>query len=106
MSGPLGRRVIRRVGGALTLTAVLVPVVAAGAAAHPLGNFTINHYTGIRVTPAAILVDRVIDRAEIPTFQARAVMDTDGAAFTFATTVTAAEVVTAPRLSVALAVRT
>ena len=53
-------------------------VVPAIAAAHPLGNFTINHYAGIRVEPEAIRLDIVIDQAEIPTFQARLGFDTDG----------------------------
>ena len=53
-------------------------VVPAIAAAHPLGNFTINHYAGIRVEPDRILLDVVIDQAEIPTFQARLGFDTDG----------------------------
>ena len=47
-------------------------------AAHPLGNFTINHYAGIRVEPDRILLDIVIDQAEIPAFQARLDFDTDG----------------------------
>ncbi len=46
-------------------------------AAHPLGNFTINHYAGIRVEPDRVLLDVVIDQAEIPTFQARLDFDTD-----------------------------
>ena len=54
---------------------LLVPALAA---AHPLGNFTINHYAGIRVEPDRILLDVVIDQAEIPTFQARLDFDTDG----------------------------
>ena len=57
------------------LGVLLVPALAA---AHPLGNFTINHYTGIRVEPDRILLDVVIDQAEIPTFQARLDFDTDG----------------------------
>jgi len=57
------------------LAVLLVPALAA---AHPLGNFTINHYTGIRVEPDRILLDVVIDQAEIPTFQARLDFDTDG----------------------------
>ena len=46
--------------------------------AHPLGNFTINHYAGIRVEPARIDLDVVIDQAEIPTFTERQRIDTDG----------------------------
>ena len=52
-------------------------VIPALAAAHPLGNFTINHYAGLRVEPDRILLDVVIDEAEIPTFQARLDFDTD-----------------------------
>ena len=48
-----------------------------GASAHPLGNFTINHYDGIRVSPASVLIDDVLDMAEIPTFQERQDMDAD-----------------------------
>ena len=49
-----------------------------GRGAHPLGNFTINHYAGITVAPNEIHLDVVIDMAEIPTFQERQHMDTDG----------------------------
>ena len=47
---------------------LLVPALAL---AHPLGNFTINHYAGIRVEPGRVILDVVIDQAEIPTFQER-----------------------------------
>ena len=63
---------------ALALAALAVLLLPAVAAAHPLGNFTINHYAGIRVEPQRILLDVVIDQAEIPTFQARLDFDTDG----------------------------
>jgi nickel/cobalt exporter len=65
-------RLIRAVVGALVL--VLVPAVVS---AHPLGNFTINHYAGLRIAPDRISVDLVIDEAEIPTFQERQRIDTD-----------------------------
>ena len=39
------------------------------ALAHPLGNFTINHYAGLQVSPDRIEVDYVLDMAEIPAFQ-------------------------------------
>ena len=60
--------------GALLL-ALLLPAIAA---AHPLGNFTINHYAGIRVEPDRVILDVVIDEAEIPTFQERQRIDADG----------------------------
>ncbi len=46
--------------------------------AHPLGNFTINHYAGIRVAADSVALDVVIDMAEIPTFQERQRIDADG----------------------------
>src|SRR6266705_5359851 len=60
---------------AFAFAAVLVPAVAL---AHPLGNFTINHYAGIRVEPTRVLLDVVIDEAEIPAFQATQAYDVDG----------------------------
>ena len=57
------------------VAAFLVPALAF---AHPLGNFTINHYAEVRVEPDRILLDVVVDQAEIPTFQARLDFDTDG----------------------------
>ncbi len=46
--------------------ALLVP---APASAHPLGNFSISHYTGLRLERSRIELRYVIDMAEIPTFQ-------------------------------------
>ena len=60
---------------AALLLLVGVPAVAL---AHPLGNFTINHYAGLRIGPDRVSVDLVIDEAEIPTFQERQRIDTDG----------------------------
>jgi ABC-type nickel/cobalt efflux system permease component RcnA len=37
--------------------------------AHPMGNFSISHYAGIRVAPGSIELRYLIDMAEIPTFQ-------------------------------------
>jgi ABC-type nickel/cobalt efflux system permease component RcnA len=37
--------------------------------AHPLGNFSISHYSGIHVGKNSIAVRYIIDMAEIPTFQ-------------------------------------
>ena len=53
----------------LTLVGAAAVAMAAPAAAHPLGNFTVNYYSGITVQPQAIIVDLVVDRAEIPTLQ-------------------------------------
>ena len=76
MTGVLrGRRLAVGVLAAVARRLLVVPAIAA---AHPLGNFTINHYAGIRVEPDRILLDVVIDQAEIPAFQARLEFDTDG----------------------------
>jgi ABC-type nickel/cobalt efflux system permease component RcnA len=37
--------------------------------AHPLGNFSISHYTALRLEPEAVVLRYIIDMAEIPTFQ-------------------------------------
>lgn len=63
---------------AMSLGLVAMLIVPGSVAAHPLGNFTINHYAGVRVESDRILLDVVIDQAEIPAFQARLEFDTDG----------------------------
>ena len=67
----------RRIGGGL-IAAALVLLVPTIALAHPLGNFTINHFAAIRVAPDGISLDVVIDRAEIPAFQESQRIDLDG----------------------------
>jgi nickel/cobalt transporter (NicO) family protein len=75
--GVMGRRPLLRllVAGLAVSAGLLVP---ASASAHPLGNFTINHYAGLRIAPDRVDLDIVIDMAEIPTFQERQAMDADG----------------------------
>jgi len=66
---------VRKLLAALVATAALIaPAVAS---AHPLGNFTVNHYDGITVRPHAIDVLAVVDAAEIPTAQQRHSVDTN-----------------------------
>jgi len=48
---------------------------AAPASAHPLGNFTVNRYSGIVVSPHRVRIVYVVDMAEIPTFQTRQQID-------------------------------
>jgi nickel/cobalt exporter len=71
------RPLARRGAVLVALVALLVAAGATGAAAHPLGNFTVNTYSGLRVGPDRLVVDYVLDMAEIPTFQARQAIDTD-----------------------------
>jgi nickel/cobalt exporter len=56
---------LRRISG---IAIVLVAVALAPAAAHPLGNFTLNHLSRITVTPDGLRVRYVLDMAEIPAF--------------------------------------
>jgi ABC-type nickel/cobalt efflux system permease component RcnA len=63
-------------GIALLAAAVLLP--AGAASAHPLGNFTVNTYLGLRIQPDQVVIDMVVDMAEIPAIQARRGIDGDG----------------------------
>jgi nickel/cobalt transporter (NicO) family protein len=45
--------------------------VPAAAAAHPLGNFTVNRFAGVELAGDRLYVRYVLDLAEIPTFQER-----------------------------------
>ena len=53
---------------ALVVAAVAL-AVPRGAAAHPLGNFTVNHYAAVELAGDRVFVRYVLDLAEIPTFQ-------------------------------------
>lgn len=60
---------------------LVLPVTLSGgpvADAHPLGNFTVNHYDGLSLFPDRIELYAVVDTAEIPTLQEKAATDTDG----------------------------
>lgn len=48
------------------------------AEAHPLGNFTINRYSRLELYSDVLRVRYVLDMAEIPTFQEKDSIDTDG----------------------------
>jgi Ni/Co efflux regulator RcnB len=56
---------------------VLIVVAAAAlagpaaASAHPLGNFTVNHFARVEVAGDRLFVRYVLDLAEIPTYEAR-----------------------------------
>lgn len=70
------RRSVRR---AILLVGVVAVVLWAPstATAHPLGNFTVNRYAGIELTPGEVRIDYVVDLAEIPTVQLRPEIDAD-----------------------------
>ena len=52
--------------------------VPAVAAAHPLGNFTTNHYSRVVVSGDRAYVLYVLDLAEIPTFQQKGRVESEG----------------------------
>ncbi|MSP12070.1 MAG: high-affinity nickel-transporter [Chloroflexi bacterium] len=70
----------------LYLRLILLPVLALGlffdlaapAWGHPLGNFTINHYSRIEMVAGGVIhISYVLDMAEIPTFQEMARIDSN-----------------------------
>ena len=63
-----------------TLLAILLIFARppARAAAHPLGNFTVNQYSRLEVGRDSIQVRYIVDMAEIPAFQERQTIDVDG----------------------------
>ena len=60
------------------LTLLICFIFVPAAFAHPLGNFTINHYAGLQVSRDKITVDFVLDMAEIPAFQEISAFDANG----------------------------
>ena len=66
---------MRRLAIVPVAVAVALFAQAAAASAHPLGNLTINHYAGLVVRPDALVIDYVIDYAEIPTLQLRSTIE-------------------------------
>ncbi|HYV57995.1 MAG TPA: hypothetical protein VE911_10635 [Candidatus Nitrosopolaris sp.] len=59
----------------LPLVALATPLAAA---AHPLGNFTINHYAAVHVGQRVLTVRYVVDMAEIPAYQTIGEIDRNG----------------------------
>jgi nickel/cobalt transporter (NicO) family protein len=54
----------------IALVALAAPAAPTAAAAHPLGNFTVNRFSRVEVSGPRLYVRYVLDLAEIPTFQA------------------------------------
>jgi nickel/cobalt transporter (NicO) family protein len=62
---------VRRALTAAVLTLALLAVASPAALAHPLGNFSVNHLTKVKVSADRVDVLYILDQAEIPTFQER-----------------------------------
>ncbi len=68
------RRLLRALGG----VTALVFASAGAVAAHPLGNFTVNHLSRITLARHAVTVRYVLDLAEIPAFTLDRSLDDHG----------------------------
>ncbi|MFG2823331.1 high frequency lysogenization protein HflD [Kitasatospora sp. NPDC048365] len=68
-------RSIARSGAAASAALGLFALAAPAAQAHPLGNFSVNHYLGFIVRPDRVDVLAVTDTAEIPTLQEQRQVD-------------------------------
>jgi len=68
------KRGLLRAAAVALLALAALPGVAS---AHPLGNFTVNHYARVSALTHAIAVHWVLDMAEIPAFSEIRAMDTN-----------------------------
>jgi ABC-type nickel/cobalt efflux system permease component RcnA len=70
---------LRRLLSALISVAAVIGLFV-DVSAHPLGNFTINHFTRIESGAAGVRIRYIIDLAEVPAFQEsqKADLDNDG----------------------------
>ena len=64
-----------------SLAVLLTFVVPGVASAHPLGNFTVNHFAQIDASNNRVQINYVLDEAEIPTFQDTAALNADAEGF-------------------------
>lgn len=71
---------MRRIRFALGVVAIVLLVLGpmvGSASAHPLGNFTVNQAAHVIAGMDRIVVEHVVDMAEVPTIQERARIDSD-----------------------------
>ena len=66
-----------RIRIALAAAVAALGIAAAPAAAHPLGNFSVNHVTQVRISADRVDVRYLLDQAEIPTFRERGLGDAE-----------------------------
>jgi nickel/cobalt exporter len=78
LSRLLCRRTILILAALLVIVGLAFALRPQAALAHPLGNFTINHYSRIELTGGYVYLRYVLDMAEIPTFTEMRVIDLDG----------------------------
>jgi len=61
----------------LVVAVLALALLPAAASAHPLGNFSVNHLSQVSVSSDRVDVRYILDEAEIPTFQQRALPDAE-----------------------------
>jgi nickel/cobalt exporter len=71
------RRSATRRLAAFVLALAALGAFAGWAEAHPLGNFSVNHLSVVRISDDRIDVRYVLDQAEIPTFRERGLSDAE-----------------------------
>lgn len=62
----------------ILLVAAFIFNLASTATAHPLGNFTVNHFAKLDIGSEQVKIRYVVDMAEIPSFQEMRAIDGDG----------------------------
>ena len=77
--GPRGSRSVSRVRYivATCMVVSLACLMPKAADAHPLGNFTVNLYSGVRLSSGHVEVDYVLEMAELSTQEQKPGMDLD-----------------------------
>lgn len=66
---PKERRRLRFLLPGLTVVGWLLLSLPRAVSAHPMGNFSINHFSALEIYPGLIRLSYIIDMAEVPTFQ-------------------------------------
>jgi ABC-type nickel/cobalt efflux system permease component RcnA len=57
---------------------IVMGLLPGDVSAHPLGNFTVNHLSQVRISQGSVEVHYILDQAEIPTFQETQRFDRNG----------------------------
>jgi ABC-type nickel/cobalt efflux system permease component RcnA len=60
-------------------TSLALTALSFAAMAHPMGNFSVNHYARLHFEPSGVALTYVLDLAEIPTFQLQSAWQADSA---------------------------
>jgi nickel/cobalt transporter (NicO) family protein len=73
-----GPRLPGAIAGLVAAATIVTVLLPGDVSAHPLGNFSINHLSQVRISQGSVEVDYILDQAEIPTFQESQSFDRNG----------------------------